>query len=902
MVVVPTIFSSSARVRESLETIEAHYLANQDRNIFFALLGDWKAAPREEMPDDSALLAAAVKGIKELNARYNEGPQDRFHLFHRHRLWNQSEGEWVGWEKKRGKLREFNRLLRGARDTSYTTCTADPTFLKRVRYVISLDSDTELPRDAARKLVGTILHPLNRPRLDADIDCVTRGYGILQPLVSRQPPKARRSRIPQILSGYVGINPYTNPVAAAAPNVYQDLFGEGNYVGKALYDVDTFEAALTDRVPENSVLSHDLLEGLYARTALVTDVEIFDHSPSHYVVNSRRNHRWTRGDWQLLPWLLPRVRDARGHHARNMLPVIGRWKIIDNLRRSLIKPAILLWLVAAWTMLPGAPASWTVLILFVFAGPVYLDCTIKLLIQLGRNPEAALRANAWALVKISTGAALSSTVYLAHQAYLMIDAIMRTLYRMFISRRHLLDWVTAARIHQESTLSLRLFVLYMWPASVGALVGLALLAINGAPALVPAAPLLLAWFASPWFACWMSRRMQMESDSLEEDVEMDARLNARWTCRFFETSVADTHLLGRHQMAQECVPSLGASPVNLGRLLVWMIAAHELGAIGTLELAERLESTLFAIENLLASRAVRGNSSPADALGTTTPQHVLIGERGNLAGFLRALKQRWIELSSQPLFDEHLVGGLTDTLLLMKNEFLGVRATTPRGQADVILFELYEEIEACLTFLRARREEGHQTTAHWGRLFNTIGQRAAVIEVMLSSFSEKCPAINVDEMRSWVNYLVRQTLELNREVYLFAPWTSVRTAQVSAIIRRQCPPALALWDHIILDLDRSTTISYTSEELDALQVKLARLCRQLEQSLPSDTVDRETALKRCAELRSAIEAATRASTDAKVRYAGLVNRCQLVAQTDFRPLFDEEYRLLTSQFQISMVG
>jgi len=355
-------------------------------------------------------------------------------------------------------------------------------------------------------------------------------------------------------------------------------------------------------------------------------------------------------------------------------------------------------------------------------------------------------------------------------------------------------------------------------------------------------------------------------------------------------------------MAQARVPSLGASPVNLGRLLVWMIAAHELGAIGTLELAEQIESTLFAMENLLVSREVRGNSLAAHAFGTTTPQHVLIGETGNPAGFLRALKQRCIELSSQPLFDERVVGGLTDTLLLMKNEFLGVRALTPRGEGDVIVFELNEQIEMCLAFLRAGREEGPQTTADWGRFFNTMGQRAAVIDVTLSSFSEKCPAININELRSWTNYLVRQVLELNREVYLFAPWTSVRTAHMATILRKYYPPALTLWNCIVEGLDHPVAISRLPGELNVLQVELARLSGQLEQGLPSDTVERETALMRCAELGSAIEDALRAALDMQSRYAGLVNRCQAVAVAQLRPLFDEEYRLLRSQFQISMVG
>jgi hypothetical protein len=901
MLVVPTIFSSLLMVRESLERIEAHYLANQDSNVFFALLGDWKAAPREEMSDDSALLAAAVRGIKDLNARYKDGPENRFHLFHRRRLWNESEGEWVGWEKKRGKLREFNRLLRGARDTSYTTCTANPTFLKRIRYVISLDSDTQLPRDAARKLVGTILHPLNRARFDPFTDRVTRGYGILQPLVSCPPAKARRSRIPQILSGYVGVNAYTDPVAAATPNIYQDLFSEGNYVGKALYDVDTFEAALTDCIPENSVLSHDLLEGLYARCALVTDVEIFDQSPSHYVVRSRRNHRWTRGDWQLLPWLFPRVRNARGYSARNVLSAIGRWKIVDNLRRSLIKPMILLWLIAAWTILPGTPVSWTLVVLLMFAVPVYLDFTREFLRDLRRSRHAGRLKDAWVVTRFSTAEVLSSTVYLAHQAYLMVDAISRTLYRMLISRKHLLEWITAAETHNESTLSLRLFVRYMWPVSAAAMVGLALLSIRRPSALAAAGPLLLAWFASPLFAWWMSRRLQKQFDELEKDVEMNVRLNARCTCRLFETSVADTDLLGGDHMMAESTPSLEGSPTSLGRLPVWMMAAHELGAIGTIEFVERLESMLSATETLLFSRD-RLSNRRAPALGPP-PQNVLIMETGNLAGFMRALKQHCIELSCQSLFDERVVLGITDTLLLIKNEFLNVRTMTPRGEGDVIVGELSQEIERCLAFLRAMQKEQPQTSGDWARFFNTIRQRAAIIEVMLVSFSDKCPQINVDGLRSWTSYLVRQALELDRELYVFAPWTSIRNARMTSIIRRHCASSVVLWNGIVEGLDNPPAISRFAGGLDVLLADLKRLSHQIDQSLRMDTVEHDNALRGCDELRSAIEGALHASIDAHSRYAALANRFQVVANSaDFRALFDEEYRLLRSQFQMAMVG
>jgi hypothetical protein len=904
MVVVPTLFSSEAAVRDSLETIEAHYLANQDGKIFFGLLADWAAAPREEMPGDAALLAAALGGIEELNARYDDGSQGRFHLFHRRRMWNESEGEWIGWEKKRGKLREFNRLLRGARDTSYTTCTADPALLGRIRYVISLDSDTQLPRDGARKLVGTILHPLNRPRLDGDANRVTRGYGILQPLVSVPPPRAGRARVPRILSGYHGINPYTRPAAAAAPNVYQDLFAEGNYVGKALYDVDAFEAALKDRVPENTLLSHDLLEGLYARTALVDDVEIFDHPPSHYVAHCKRAHRWTRGDWQLLPWLLPRVRDARGHYARNVLPAIGRWKILDNLRRSLSAPATFLWLVAAWTVLPGSPYVWTGLILVTLAAPAYLHFTAELLTYLNRNREAAFLPNARAIYKIATGQALYSMAYLAHQAYLMSDAIVRTLYRLLISRRRLLEWVTAAQAQKESTLSPRLFARFMWPALALALaVGVALAAVGGAQALPPASLLLLAWFSSPLLAYGRSRRMQGAFDALEENVERDVRFDARYTWRFFESSVASAPAPGLLQVAPAGVAALGATPAGLARLQLWTVAAYELGAVGTLELAERLESVFDRVENLRDAHGAFGDTG-LRASSASGMQHVLVGEMGNLAGFLRALKQDCVEVTSRPLFDERSVSGLTDTVLLMKYEFLSVKAATPGGEVGALFNHLSDEIEMCLAFLRAaRRGEAPRTIREWHRFFTLLGQRAAIFEVLLDEFSQKYPAVSIGGPRYWADYLARQARELSRELCLFAPWVWVSTAHVEPIIRRRCAPALALWGRVVEGLDRPSSLSRLPEELDLRLIELAGLRDQLSRVQPVHTVECEAALRWCDELRNAIEEACRASNEALSRYARLAHRSRATADaTDFRSLFDEEYRLLRSQFQVSMTG
>jgi len=321
IVVVPTIFSNEGQVKELVERLEVHFLANQDQFIYFALLSDFPDADSEETPTDSTLLAAAEAGIEDLNRRHSREQPHRFHLFHRRRQWNAGEERWMGWERKRGKLQEFNWLLRGARDTSFAVKTADEGLLSRIRYVITLDSDTHLPRDVARKLVGAAIHPLNRPRLDPEVGRVRYGYGILQPRVSISLESASRSRFARIFSGNTGIDPYTTAVS----DVYQDFFGEGSFTGKGLYDVNAFEAALANRVPENTLLSHDLFESLFARAALVTDIELLDEYPASYEAYAKRQHRWTRGDWQILRFVFPTVPDAKRRMVRNTLPLISRW-------------------------------------------------------------------------------------------------------------------------------------------------------------------------------------------------------------------------------------------------------------------------------------------------------------------------------------------------------------------------------------------------------------------------------------------------------------------------------------------------------------------------------------------------------------------------------------------------
>src|SRR5581483_11731784 len=437
MVIVPTMLASVDGVDGLIEHLEVLALGNLDPCVHFAILSDFPDTTAADAPEDAPVLARAIAGVQALNVKL--GSDDRFFLFHRDRQWNLGEQAWIGWERKRGKIEEFNRLLRGATTTSFSTQIGRLDILPSIRYCLTLDSDTRLPRDTAKTLVGIIAHPLNQPHFDRQLGRVTEGYGILQPRVSVTMASAAGSIFARTYAGHTGVDPYTTAVS----DLYQDLFGEGIFTGKGLYDVDAFVSALEGRVPENALLSHDLFEGLYARTALVTDVEVVDDYPSSVLAHARRQHRWVRGDWQILWWLLPFV-PSRSGVQRNRLPVIARWKILDNLRRSLLPPAMVALLVAGWTVLPGDPLVWTAAALASLLLPIVVR---SLEVLGGPHPQQSWTGFARAAIEdLKTGAARSALqlAFVANQAFERLHAIGVTLVRLGVTRHRLLEWETMA--------------------------------------------------------------------------------------------------------------------------------------------------------------------------------------------------------------------------------------------------------------------------------------------------------------------------------------------------------------------------------------------------------------------------------------------------------------------------
>ncbi|HEY8309365.1 MAG TPA: protein ndvB, partial [Gemmatimonadaceae bacterium] len=374
-VVVPTLLATVAGVREALEHLEVQYLANPDPNLHFVVLSDFTDAKTETLPSDAHITEAIERGVRGLNDKYQtSADMGPFLVLHRARRWNATEGVWMGWERKRGKLAEFNRFLRGGSTSAFPTIAGNPSLLSDTRYVITLDSDTVLPRGAAARLIGTMAHPLNRPEYDEALGRVTRGYGILQPRVGIALTSAYRSKFAAVHSGHPGVDPYTTAVS----DVYQDLYDEGSFTGKGIYDVAAFEEATHGRFPEDTLLSHDLIEGTYARAGLTTDIELYDDYPTRYLAYTRRKHRWIRGDWQIMSWLRATVPGPDGPEP-NRLSTLSRWKIFDNLRRSLVEIALILFLLAGWFILPGSPLLWTGIVLSLIAFPWLFTALLELL-------------------------------------------------------------------------------------------------------------------------------------------------------------------------------------------------------------------------------------------------------------------------------------------------------------------------------------------------------------------------------------------------------------------------------------------------------------------------------------------------------------------------------------------
>jgi hypothetical protein len=634
MVAVPALLLNEGQVHDLALDLEIRFLANPDPNLYFALLTD---CPDCNLPEDhhDALVDLCRGLIAGLNQRYGRDSRRPFFLFHRRRTFNESEGVWMGWERKRGKLLDLNRLLRNDGD-AFPVKEGDLSVLPEIRFVITLDSDTQLPRDSAARLVGAIAHPLSQAVIDPARRKVVEGYGILQPRIGISVQSAARSRLASLYSGQTGFDIYTRAIS----NVYQDLFGEGIFTGKAIYEVDALRSVLEGRFPENSLLSHDLIEGAYARVGLVNDIELIDDYPSHFSAYSRRKHRWMRGDWQILRWIQARVPDYYGRWIPNPISLISQWKILDNLRRSLLEPALVLLLLSGWLWLPGRPEYWTSATILIWSLPVFSG----LFFALPRAPRSRRAWPGWLAesarsVRDHALITMCSLIFLLHQALISADAIVRAVSRAFVTRKKMLEWESAAEAEAAACRTATVDVYLKWTPWIALAIGAMIWRVRP-ESLASAAPLLGLWTASHLFSIYLNRRPRAGHNKLNQEQSQLLRDSADRIWRFFhDWSSPATNWLVPDSVREDGAIEPKLSPTNLGMLLNSRIAAVHLGVMPLAEFVFQTRQTLDCVARLSKYKGHLLNWYDINTLEPISPFFVSTVDSGNLAASLWTLKQ-----------------------------------------------------------------------------------------------------------------------------------------------------------------------------------------------------------------------------------------------------------------------
>jgi len=746
VVAIPTLLISEEQMRKAVTDLEVRYLANRDRNLCFALVTD-PSDSTKQFDDKDQLAPLCSSLIEKLNAKYAKEERDTFFHFHRDRAYNMSEKMWMGWERKRGKLLDFNRLLLG-QENSFTLKTGNLEALPKIKYVITLDADTQLPRDSARKLVGTLAHPLNRAVIDPATNKVIEGYGILQPRVDISIRSAARSRLAAIFSGDTGFDIY----ARAVSDVYQDLFGEGIFTGKGIYEVEIFQQALEHRFPINSLLSHDLIEGAYARAGLVSDVEVVDDYPSHFSAYTRRKHRWVRGDWQIIFWLLPRVPNYFGKIVRNPLSLLSRWEIIDNLRRSVTEFATFILLLGIWLFYPGNAVYWTLAALAILAFPTYFPFFVSIVRAGKTRLTAAYWKNFVADFVGATERLFFRITFLCHQGFVTMDAVVRTLIRVTITHRRMLEWETAAEAEIATNKKKSPVEDYMdWMPLLS--FGLAVLIAAFRPeSLAVALPFLALWASSKPICHWLNQPVRSGVTPLDAKDRAMLRGAALRTWRFFrQYSTAEENWL-IPDIVQEAAPLAAhqISTTNLGFLLNARLAAYDMGFVTLREFISTTQKTFESMGRLAKSNGHLYNWYNTKTLEPLTPRFISTVDNGNLVCCLWTLKSGCLEAVKVPIFQESFWQGLGDHLDLVA-DFL------PKEKKNERIAKRIEEMK-----LRTRlRKDG---SGNWLDVVRGLEVDVAMLEIELTE------AQVGDEGRWWARELSQRLHHMGKMVQDFTPW------------------------------------------------------------------------------------------------------------------------------------
>ncbi|WP_276372349.1 glycoside hydrolase family 94 protein [Chryseolinea sp. H1M3-3] len=798
LVVVPSMIVDHRQAEKLLEDLEVRFLANRDSNLLFALLTDFTDSEEQALFEDDALIAHVQNGIEKLNQKYGRLSNDTFFLFHRPRQWNAKQNMWMGYERKRGKLGDLNRLLRGEGEDRFSVVVGDAQVYSTVKYVITLDSDTQLPRDSASTLVGIMAHPLNQPVYNEKKKRVDEGYGIIQPRIAISLHNAVRSRYSRLNENDTGIDPYTRVVS----DVYQDVFAEGSFIGKGIYDVDIFEKALCDRFPENRILSHDLLEGSYTRCGFASDVQFYEDYPSKYLIDISRRHRWIRGDWQIGNWFLPFVPEKNKSFRKNPINALARWKIADNLRRSLVPIALFALIVLSWTVLPNALFWFLCLTGIVIVPPVLISAWNAIM----RKPPEVERTqhltSAFESTYKSLLQALFTLVCLPYEAYISIDAIGRTLWRMIISRKRLLEWNPSGLIQIRDKSLLDTFGSMAVAPIVSGIIFIYLV-INNPGVLFIAIPVLIVWAVSPAIEWWLGLPLPAKRTKITDEQQYYLHELARKTWAFFENLVGPADNWLPPDNLQEYpiqVVAHRTSPTNIGLSLLSNLAAYDFGYATTGQLLQRTGNTFATMEKMDRYFGHFYNWYDTQSLNILHPRYISSVDSGNLAGHLLTLRQGLLGLKNKKIVHPRLMDALHDTLRV-------AITSDPQKHSTLLQFKKAFEENKNTPFVNLKNVKSF--------LESVADQHNHLMESL---------AINSrSELYRWLSSLGEEIRKVLDEIILLAPWISsapIPDKYKSLSIFRQIPTLgeLAEADNVLqADLEnlRSSASPEEADWLDA---------------------------------------------------------------------------------------
>ncbi|MEO7253949.1 MAG: glucoamylase family protein [Casimicrobium sp.] len=866
LVVVPTMLTSLSGIERLAEALEIRFLSNRDANLHFCLLTDFRDAPDATLPDDELLLQRASDAIRSLNIKYGVENHDTFFLFHRPRRWNEAEQVWMGYERKRGKLGELNAFLRDGSTEPFSRIVGETGALRRVKYIITLDTDTQLPRDAAWELVATMAHPLNRARVSTESGRVETGYGILQPRVAASLPSTNRSHYASLFGGEAGVDPYTRAVS----DVYQDAFHEGSFIGKGIYDIDAFEQSLAHRFPENRILSHDLLEGCYARAGLLSDVQLYEDFPSTYLADVARRHRWIRGDWQIASWLWRRVPGADGRPVKNPLSFLSQWKVFDNLRRSLVPVALVALFLLGWAF-AESPVYWTLAALSVVLIPPLLTSLVELI----RKPRDVLLVQHLSGVFRDAGhkivQALFGLACLPFEAWFSVDAIVRTSLRVLLSHRRLLEWNPSSDSATQSNNGGQLAeILSVWRTMwIGpALAGIATLylALGRPQALVAAGPLLLLWLVAPPLVWFISRPLVRKAVALQAEQTVFLRKLARRTWRFFDAFVTEKdHWLPPDNYQEQPVDVVAhrTSPTNMGLALLANLSAYDFGYQSVGKVIERTEHAFQTMHSMERYQGHFYNWYDTETLAPLQPLYVSSVDSGNLSGHLLTLSPGLFALVDAKIINARTFEGVSDALSNLQD--------AKAGGLSYEITQLQSDIETAVSNSPTTIDSTHRVLTQLMRSASAVTQVDRISTTGVSS--------RQTEQEVWVNAIRLQCQDALDELTYLAPWTQIASA----------PLGLHEWLHEIPNVAANPTL----RQLSTLDASVARW---LKSKLPS--INGESERSWLAELQLAVNEASHRAQERIRTLERLAEESRTLAVVDYSVVYDAARRLMVVGYNV----